>query len=155
MQFKSKHFFIPFVTLVVAILGASLTKGGMDWYQHELILPSITPPKWVFPLAWNLIFITATISALIIARSSNPYKKVILGVFGLNAILNVAWTYLFFVEHALQASFIEILVLEATNLFILISAWRLSKPAAVLMLPYLVWVGLASVLTYQVLLLNS
>lgn len=155
MQFKSKLFFIPLVTVLVAALGTVLTQSGMDWYQHELILPSITPAKWVFPVAWNLIFITATISAWLIAKNSDPRKKTILMAFGLNAVLNVVWTYLFFVEHALQASFIEILALELTNLFILASAWKLSKPAALLMLPYLAWVGLASVLTYQVFSLNA
>ncbi len=155
MQFKSKLFFIPLVTVLVAALGTGLTQSGMDWYQQELILPSITPAKWVFPVAWNLIFITATMSAWLIAKNPDPRKKSILIAFGLNAVLNVVWTYLFFVEHALQASLIEILMLEATNLFILISAWKLSKPAALLMLPYLAWVGLASVLTYQGLLLNS
>lgn len=158
MKFKPYWSLIPLSTVLVAGLGSYFSANGMDWYDTVLITPEgLTPDKWVFPVAWNLIFIATTLSALLIWNKSkrDARFKWIMGLFGANAVLNVAWNALFFGMREIQIAFIEMLFLEASILALLILNWKISKTASALLLPYLAWVGFASFLTYQILLFNS
>lgn len=156
MKFKPYWSVLPLTTVIVAGLGSYFSSNGMDWYNTTLVRPELTPPGWVFPVAWNFIFITATISALLVW---NKFKrddrfKAIMTLFLANGFLNVFWSTLFFGLHQIEWAFAEMLVLEATVLAIMVLSWKNSKLASVLLLPYALWVGFASFLTYQILQLN-
>lgn len=157
MKFNVNVIIIPIVTVGVAFLGSQFTQMGMDWYDTELIPPLIQVPKWLFAVAWNVIYLCCTVSALILWNLTIPKRdsRLIAATFIINAILNVVWSYMFFVLHWLPVSFAEMLLLEATTLFGMIFFWRYSKVASLLLLPYLIWVGFASVLTYQIVQLNT
>lgn len=156
MKFKPYWSVLPLTTVLVAGLGSYFSSNGMDWYNTVLVRPELTPPSWVFPVAWNIIFITATISALLIW---NKFKrddrfKAIMSLFLVNGVLNVFWSTLFFGLHQIEWAFAEMLVLEATVLAIMVLSWKNSKLASALLLPYALWIGFASFLTYQILQLN-
>lgn len=157
MKLKPYSVIFPLVTLFVAGLGSMFTSGGMEWYDAELIQPEITPPNWVFPIAWNLIFLATTISALIVW---NTFKrddrfKWILGLFLTNGFLNVLWSYLFFGKHLVTLAFYEMLFLELTLLVLHVLTWKKSKNASLLLLPYTLWIAFATYLTYQIILLQA
>lgn len=156
MKFKPNYLIIPLVTIVTAFLGSTITRNGMDWYYYVLGRPTVIPPTWVFPLVWNIIFICTTISALIIwNHRKNSYFWWIIGLFIANAILNIFWSFLFFNLHLLKASFFEMFFLEATIVALMIMTWKTSKIASYLLLPYLIWVAIATYFTYQIILLNA
>lgn len=169
MRIKPNYIVIPLITVLVALLGGYFTSLGMPWYDTVIIKPSITPPDWIFPIAWNIIFVLTTISVIISwnkgeskthflrifrrDREAKNYNLVIV-LFILNAILNILWTYLFFGMHLINFAFVEMLLLEATLLFLVLFTHRISPLASVLLLPYTLWVAFATCLTYQILLLN-
>jgi tryptophan-rich sensory protein len=80
---------------------------------------------------------------------------VVLGLFIVQLVLNSLWSYLFFGAHQPGIAFAEIVVLWSVILIITIGFWRISAVAGVLLLPYLCWVGFASVLNLQLWRLNS
>jgi translocator protein len=166
-KFRQNYVIIPSITICVALVGSLLTKLGISWYNSTLVQPALTPPNFIFPIAWNIIFIMATMSALIVWNSENFEKKclwifkrktkdfnLIIGLFVANAILNVTWILLFFSLELILPAFIEMIALEATTLLLMIQTWKHSKTASLLLLPYLLWVGFATILTYQILMLN-
>ncbi|MBN1494492.1 tryptophan-rich sensory protein [Candidatus Peregrinibacteria bacterium] len=168
-KFKSNYVIIPFVTILVAIIGSIFSQSGMMWYNTELVKPELTPPGWVFPIAWNTIFVLTTISALIVWNSGPKQKRflllfkkkaedtilsLIMGLFIANAVLNVCWSLLFFTLRFTYAAFLEMIVLEATVIALIVLIYKRSKAASALLLPYAVWVAFATYLTSQVILLN-
>ncbi len=156
MKLKTNYLVIPLVTILVALLGSFFTSQGMDWYDATITRPELTPPKWLFPIAWNLIFLFTTISALIIWNKGKKDRnfKLIIGLFIANAILNLLWSLLFFKLQLIFPALIEMVLLEITNIALLLLTWRVSKPASLLLLPYALWVGFATYLTYLIHLLN-
>lgn len=156
MKFKPYWSVLPLVTVIVAALGSYFSSNGMPWYNAVLIKPELTPPGWAFPLAWNIIFVATTCSALLIwnkAKRDTRFQTVML-LFLANAFLNVFWSLLFFNLHQLNWALIEMLALEASTLGLILLTWKSSKLASALLLPYAVWVGFASFLTYQIVQLN-
>ncbi len=157
MKFKVNVIIIPTVTVAVAFLGSRFTEMGMDWYDSTLLLPDWDLPKWIFAVAWNLIYLCCTISALILWNKPLSAKdyRIIYTTFILNALLNVLWSYFFFVQHWLLFSLVEMIVLEASTLFGVLMFWKHSKVASLLLLPYLGWVAFATFLTYKIVQLNT
>jgi translocator protein len=154
MKIKPNHLVIPCITILVAIVGSWVTQGGMEWYKGELVQPSLTPPNWAFPIAWNTIFVLTTISALIVWNKKGSYKPLIFALFGLNAFLNVLWSILFFGDHLIFPAFVEMIILELTLVLLIPLIWKTSKAASLMLLPYLLWVGFATYLTYLINVLN-
>ncbi|MBD3360173.1 hypothetical protein GF366_00045 [Candidatus Peregrinibacteria bacterium] len=169
MKFKPNYIIIPLITILVALLGTYFTNQGMSWYNTELIRPEITPPKWAFPVAWNIIFILTTIAALLIwnkGKTPHGFFASLLHKKGgsryhwaitlliLNAILNVGWTCLFFGQQMILESWGEMILLEMTLLILIVISWKISKTASILLIPYTLWVALATYLTYEIIILN-
>jgi len=158
MKLKPNYFIIPLITIATALLGSLLTNIGMSWYDATLIRPELTPPKIAFPIAWTTIFILTALSALIFWNKSGKkvkMKKWISIIFLINAILNILWTFLFFYSQAIEAALVEMIFLEATVLTLIFLIWKISKTAACLLLPYFIWVGFATYLTYEIVRLNA
>ena len=80
--------------------------------------------------------------------------SVIMTVFLINAILNVLWSYLFFVSHQIEIAIYETAVLELTLFFLIFESRKISKVASLLLVPYFVWVGFAIYLAHQFMILN-
>ncbi|MBD3330871.1 tryptophan-rich sensory protein [Candidatus Peregrinibacteria bacterium] len=169
MRIKPNYILIPLVTVIVALLGSFFTEMGMDWYNQTLVRPELTPPRWVFPVVWNGIFILTTASALIVwnkekrdikflwfrfKRTPDAKFWVIISLFALNAVLNVLWSLLFFGMREICAAFTEMVILEVTILLLIALIWRISKIASLALLPYALWVGFATYLTYLIASLN-
>lgn len=170
MKFKLNYLVIPLITIAVAVIGSSFTLTGEgSWYREVLVQPDLTPPNWVFPIAWNTIFVLTTISALIVWNMGPAKKKflwffdihkedkaysAIISLFVFNAILNVLWSYLFFGIQNILGAFIEIFFIEASLIALIILIYKKSKIASLLLLPYALWVGFATYLNYLILILN-
>lgn len=140
---------------MVAVLGSWLTGQGMEWYD-TLNLPGFTPPGYVISIVWTIIFILGTVSALLFwnkAKKGRDFGRVA-WLFSLNAVLNVLWSYVFFVNHSLGLAVLEMTLLNLTTLLLMTLIKKTSKTAALLLLPYFLWVSFATYLAYQIWMLN-
>lgn len=155
MKWKYNYIVIPFITIAVVLIGQYFTGLGMDWY-NTLVLHPLTPSGNVIGMVWTFIFILSTISALIFWNTSKHDKTfgIIVSLFIDNIILNVLWSYLFFVKHLMIWSIVEMIVLWLITLILAIALWYRNKIAALLLVPYLIWVIIATFFAYQTYILN-
>jgi len=153
---KPNYIIIPLITVFVSLLGGWLTSSGMSWYK-SINLPSWTPPGSIIGLVWTILFILATISALIVWNSlagKNNFSLII-AIFILNSILNFGWSWLFFNQHLIGLAFFEAILLGFSVVALIILIWPMNRLAASLLILYAAWVAFASYLTYMVWRLNS
>ncbi|HSD14612.1 MAG TPA: TspO/MBR family protein [Flavobacterium sp.] len=126
------------------------------WYPN-LIKPGFTPPDWVFAPVWSMLFIMMGISAgLVWDRMELDRINVRKGLqfFAIQLGLNILWTYLFFGLHNPLLALVEIALLWLMIFETYVVFKRVDKIAAILLLPYLAWVGFATILNAAVFWLN-
>lgn len=131
------------VVFAVAGIGSLFTDIG-PWY--ESIKPSIAPPNYVFPIAWTLLFYLIAVS-LYYSWQCKDKKKVSV-YYGINFILNVLWSYLFFYMQNPRFAFVEIFVLWLSIIVLIGFNWKKCRIASYFLIPYLLWVSFAIVLNY-------
>lgn len=155
MKIKTNYFLIPLLVLLVSATGNLITDRGMVWYD-TINLPSFTPPGYVIGLVWTVIFILSTISALMFYNKKERTPRFILIslLFLNNALLNVFWSVLFFKLNLVGLAVIEMIVLNLTNLALIILLWPRHRIAAYLLFPYFLWVSFATYLAYTIWTLN-
>lgn len=140
---------------LVAVLGGTITDLG-PWYE-SLHKPALTPPRPVFPIAWTTIFALAAVAAVSAWRAA-PNSRIsdtVIGLFALNGFLNVLWSLLFFRLQRPDWAFVELILLWLSITLLIGYCLRLSRPAALLLLPYLAWVTAAGLLNWGVVQLNA
>jgi len=152
IKFNFKVFIVCLliVFLIVGGIGSLFTSNNTNTEWYSSIKPSITPPNWIFPLVWNFLFLLITFSlyfAWINSKNKKQKNKVIF-IFGINFILNILWSILFFELKLLQLAFVEIIIFLFSILAIILITRNISKKSAWLLLPYLLWVAFASILNY-------
>ena len=137
------------IVYAVAFIGSIFTSQNTDseWYQS--IKPDITPPNWVFPIVWNILFFLIALSLYFAwINAKNPQKKKIALVFGINFILNILWSVFYFGMQNPLIAFIEIIFVLISILSMIFTTYKINKTSSYLLIPYLLWVGFASVLNY-------
>jgi tryptophan-rich sensory protein len=138
---------------IVSLVGSMLTDIG-PWYR-ALVKPSWQPPDWLFGPVWTTIFILAAVSAALAWRAAGEtQRRMVVILFVANGILNVGWSLLFFhLKQPLLAG-IEVILLWASIVALIWYLQRFSRPAAWLLVPYLLWVSFATVLNWTIVALN-
>ena len=138
-----------------AIIGVLTMSGVTDWYR-TLNKPWFTPPDYVFGPVWTVLYILMGISLYLVIMQGWENKPVKNGsiLFGAQLGVNLLWSLLFFGLHSPLAGLVCIVVLLALILATIFTFYQLSKPAAVLLVPYLAWVCIATALNAGVVLLN-
>jgi tryptophan-rich sensory protein len=140
------------VFFLVGGVGSLFTTKNTNTIWYYLIKPSITPPNWVFPVVWNFLFILITFSlyfAWISSRNKDQKKKVAL-LFGINFVLNILWSVLFFGLKEPKIAFVEIILLWLSILAVILGVNNINRKSSWLLLPYLIWVAFASIINLMV-----
>ncbi|MCA9858459.1 MAG: tryptophan-rich sensory protein, partial [Thermomicrobiales bacterium] len=117
--------------------GAGILAGSgedSDWYK-ALDKPSFNPPGWVFAPVWTSLYTLMGISLSMLwrIRRDNPAATPALQLFGIQLILNLLWSFLFFRWERPRDALIEIVVLNVAIVLAILAAWRVSKTAAILL----------------------
>lgn len=138
------------IVYLVAIVGSLFTSPVTDSSWYESIKPSITPPNFVFPIVWNILFFLIALSLYFswINIKKKEDKNKILCVFGINFILNILWSVLYFGLKNPLLAFFELIFLLASIVLMIIITYRIKKLSAYLLIPYGIWVSFAGVLNY-------
>lgn len=140
------------VSFAAALPGALFPPG--EWYAG-LDRPDWNPPDWVFPPVWSLLYIFMGVSAWLVWRKLGFARAwPALAIFLVQLTLNAAWSWIFFGLHLPAAAFLEIVVLWFAILLTVVTFWRASRAAGLLLLPYLAWVSFAAVLNWKLWRLN-
>jgi len=140
---------------VAAIGGLATIPNIPDWYAG-LAKPSWTPPNWVFGPVWSVLYLSMAVAAWLVWRQAGLAGAVVpMALFGIQLLLNAAWSWLFFGLHSPSAASVDIVLLWTAIAATTVAFWRRSMVAGILFLPYLVWVSFASVLNLAIWRLNG
>ena len=118
--------------------------------------PMISPPAWIFPVVWTVLYTLMGISAYLILTSKGEKEEIkdAIAIFVYQLIVNLTWPILFFNFQWYFVSFLWILLLIFLVASMIRSFWKLSKPAAYLNIPYRVWLCFAAYLNFTIWWLN-
>lgn len=136
----------------VAILGSIFTSPYVDSDWYNSVKSEITPPNYVFPIVWNILFFLIAISlylAWISAKNKNAKKSIAI-VFGINLLFNFLWSFLFFVRQNPVSAFVDLIAIWITIVAMIYTTYRINKVSAYLLIPYLLWVSFAGILNAMI-----
>ncbi|MDD4858646.1 MAG: tryptophan-rich sensory protein [Dehalococcoidales bacterium] len=138
------------------LLGAVFTTPAIPTWYAALNKPAFTPPSWLFAPVWTGLYLLMAIAAFLVWRKGLDDEQVrgSMVTFMVQLALNVLWSAVFFGLKSPLWGVIVIAVLWVAILLTMLAFMKVSKTAAWLMLPYLLWVSFASALTVSVWMLN-
>ena len=138
-----------------AWVGSLLTTPSIAGWYAALRKPPWTPPNWLFGPVWSALYLSMAIAAWLVWRKLEvPGAKLALLLFAVQLALNVSWSAIFFAVHRPDFAFAEIILLWLAILATLVVFWPMSRAAAWLMAPYLLWVAFAAALNHAIWRLN-
>lgn len=118
-----------------------------SWYQ-SLSKPPLAPPDWVFAPAWLILYITILAAFIVYLRKSSKDKKFGYVYFWSQLALNFSWSPIFFGAKRMLVALAVIILLDIFLFLTIKSFYKISKPAALLLLPYFIWVIFATYLNF-------
>ncbi|MDO9326478.1 MAG: TspO/MBR family protein [Methanoregula sp.] len=138
-----------------AVVGVLTSASMLSWFP-VLNKPWFTPPAWVFGPVWTVLYLLMGIALYLVISQGWNDNAVKTGVylFGLQLVLNLAWSFLFFGFRSPIAGLVCVILLLAAVIATIVAFHRVSKTAAVLLIPYLAWLCIATALNGAILLLN-
>lgn len=142
--------------LLVGAIGSIYTQTGLvDWYS-TLTKPALNPPDYLFGIVWPILYLLMGIAAFMVWRKGLGWPEVrwALSIYTGQLLLNGIWSWLFFGRQDPEAALIEITALWLAILTTIFAFARISRTAAFLLVPYLLWVSFATYLNYQIVILN-
>lgn len=137
-------------------LGTIFTREAIPTWYAMLVRPEIAPPNWIFGSVWTSLYLLMGIALFIVWRKGIAAKGVrtALVLFGIQLVLNALWSAIFFGMQNLGLALIELCLLWLAIVATSIAFARVSKKAALLLAPYLLWVSFAAYLNFQFWMLN-
>jgi tryptophan-rich sensory protein len=143
------------VCFAASAVGGALTQPNLDWYE-TLAKPGFAPPNAAFPVVWTMLYAMMAVSAWLVWRApaESDGRKSGLAWFGLQLGLNVLWSFAFFWLHSPGFGLGVILVLLIAIVITIVLFDRTSRTAALLLIPYVLWVSFAAALNFAVWYLN-
>jgi len=144
------------ICLLAGYVGSYYTTPSLPTWYAGLQKPDFTPPSWVFALVWTILYILMGISLYLIVESGLKNQEVKLGLifFIFQLLVNVGWSFFFFGLHSTFFGFMAVVLLWAVLLCTILQLFRFSIPAALILIPYFIWVSFAGYLTYAIMILN-
>lgn len=149
MNYKKLFISILIPVLLGSIIGLIINNDSYD----IIIKPVLSPPDWLFPVVWTILYVLMGISSYLIYRDDGIASEAF-GVYKLQLFVNLMWSIIFFVFKFYLVSFVWILILDALVIYMIIKFYKINKMASYLQIPYLLWILFASYLTLGVYLLN-
>jgi tryptophan-rich sensory protein len=146
---------VPGVLLLGFLSGSSVPAGADNPWYAALAKPAITPPDWVFPVAWTILYVLLGLALAIVLNARGARGRgAAVALFVAQLAANLVWQPLFFGGHRVVLALVVIAVMVVLALAATLSFARIRAIAAWLMVPYLAWIVFAGVLTWRIHQLN-
>lgn len=158
---KNTNFLKLIIALIIpqlfAIIGSLFTVTSEGSWYDLLLKPGFNPPNWLFGPVWTILFILMGIAAFLIWRKGLERKEIrfALLIFVFQLALNLFWSFIFFTLKSPAIAFSEIISLWFAILATTLAFYQISKPAAYLLIPYIIWISFAALLNYNIWMLNK
>lgn len=148
---------ILLAVIVVAAIGGLVSGGETDPWYAELEKPAFNPPGYAFGIVWPILYVLMTVSAILVRRKVGRFSHAPtdFGLFFIQLIFNLAWSVLFFFFHRPVWSMIDLICLWIAIVLMAFQFAKTSKLAALLLVPYILWVSFAGYLNGMIIPLNG
>ncbi len=143
------------IPLAVGAVSAAISSSGMSTFQ-QIDKPPLSPPGWLFPVVWTILYTLMGIGSYLVYTSKTPagQKARALTVYGIQLAVNFFWSIIFFKLQTYLFAFLWLVLLWILIILTISAFAPISKTAAWLLVPYLLWVTFAGYLNYSIYLLN-
>jgi tryptophan-rich sensory protein len=146
---------VPLIILLGFASSQLAPSGEQNRWYAELTKPALTPPGWVFPVAWTTLYILIGLAlAMILNARGSRLRGIAIVMFAAQMLVNLLWTPLFFGAHQVFWGLIAIIAMFGLALITTLIFGRIRTAAAWLMVPYLVWLCFAGALNWGIMTLN-
>jgi tryptophan-rich sensory protein len=135
------------VVFAVASVGSVFTSGNADSEWYKSIKPAITPPNFVFPIVWSILFLLIGIS-LYYTWINSIRKFWVIILFGINLALNILWSFIYFSMQNPFYALIELGLLWVSIILLMVFCFKKSRISGWIIVPYLLWVSFAAFLNF-------
>lgn len=144
------------IVFIAGAIGTVATLSEITTWYAALAKPVWAPPNWLFGPVWTTLYVLIGIALFLVWKEGTDRRdvRIALVIFAVQLILNITWSVVFFGYHSLLGGFIVILILWMAILANILAFYLVSKPAGLILIPYIVWVSIASYLNYAVYILN-
>lgn len=154
---KKKWYWLVCIALPLAVGGLAgfITRDSFEIYS-QLNLPPFSPPGWVFPVAWSILYLAMGIASGLVLSSGASQEQTMsaLRLYILQLAVNFVWPILFFGQSLYLVSFFWLLLLLLLVILVTIWFYRIIPSAGILLIPYLMWLIFAGYLNFEVYFLN-
>lgn len=148
---KLLAFFLA-IPLILGLIVGFLSRPTASY--EALVKPFFSPPGFVFPIVWTILYLLMGISSYLIAQSNNPRRYPALITYVEQLFVNLAWSPIFFTLNFRFLAFLWILFLIYLVVKMIVQFKRVSHQAAYLQIPYLLWLIFAALLNFSIVILN-
>ena len=158
MKTYSRILLCVVICLAVGYLSSITTQSSIKTWYPTIEKPIFNPPNWVFAPVWTLLFVLMGIAAGRVWNQLETNKELVkkgLLFFAVQLALNALWSYLFFGLQNIFLALIEIILLWLVIFETYLIFKQIDKKASYLLLPYLAWIGFATILTASIFWLNK
>ncbi len=140
--------------LLVGWLSSLLNASPIDTWYPMLEKSSFTPPDYVFPIVWGVLYVLIGISVGLLYNVHDISKRPLLLLFALQLLFNVSWNFFFFFMQSPILGFANLLVLIALGMAYFVGTFWVKRSAALFFLPYLLWIFFATYLNFYIVAYN-
>lgn len=143
------------IPVIVGMVSALLTRNSMELFQ-SIDKPPLAPPGWLFPVVWTILYVLMGISSYLILQSGEEREEIrkALTIYGYQLVVNFLWPTFFFNFGWYFFSFLWLVLLWVLVLIMILRFKNISKLAAYMNIPYLVWLTFAGYLNLGIWILN-
>lgn len=134
---------LPFVVWVAAFEAisfafASMTDDNISTWYALLEKPPLLPPNWVFPVMWTILYALTACAGYLLWRRRREHPALFM-LFAVYMPLNWSWSLVYFGMHAMGVALAMLVVMDALLAALIVKSWRPVRPAAMLLVPLLLW----------------
>ncbi len=144
------------ITLSVGYIGSVFTLSSVKTWYLTLNKPSFNPPDWIFQPVWTILFVLIGISAYLVwqKRAQIEHFPRMAAIYLIQLMLNLLWSFIFFYSRQIGVALFEIIVFLIVIIVNARMFYKVDKTAGLLFIPYIFWVSFATLLTYNIFILN-
>lgn len=142
------------VSGLAGVVGSFFTISSIPAWYDTLNKPVLNPPAWIFGPVWTILYLLMGISLWLVWKSNSNEKKKAIWLFIVQLALNAVWSPIFFGSHSIGNALAVIVLLWAAIVLTILIFKKISKTAAWLLVPYILWVSFAAYLNFAIWVLN-
>lgn len=154
MKIKNKSAFIISILIPLTVGSLSSLFSGNASSYATLNKPAFSPPGYIFPIVWTILYILMGISSYIVYSSNSPNRLKALFLYSVQLFLNFCWSIIFFGFNLYLLAFIWLIMLILVIILMIRQFYIVSPIAAYLQIPYLLWCIFAAYLNFLIFIMN-